>query len=392
MKKFKKIALVLLAIIVSLALLVCGGVFLGHKVLFPVPTSDVPSIEAATDGILTLGVQAHMPQPATIDEYVDVLARQIKRYNEVAPKLWHENALINQSVIIEEVGKSDFWLIEPDGAIKSLTRDEVLERGVERTPYFNGFSEFDGGMYIAVAENDITNYLLFEEYPHLGTYDPFITFVHEGFHVPQESWAEMDNVPNSGRGEFLEDTAARAKRNLLLRQVLKAVSQPSNTQLTLDALATYEDYKAQSPDDYRASIFTDRIEGTTYYYELISCLYSAYPDQIKDENDLNDALALLATREDVYVDYGLVVEGYMTGGFTCVLLDRYVEDWQAKLMDDPEMTPLEMLYQHFNEGALPAPVQLTQVEIDAVDARIQNSNNDGGGPYLLFRFLYDLLF
>ncbi|MCL2680751.1 MAG: hypothetical protein FWF11_04715 [Coriobacteriia bacterium] len=392
MKKFKKIALVLLAIIVSLALLVCGGVFLGHKVLFPVPTSDVPSIEAATDGILTLGVQAHMPQPATIDEYVDVLARQVKRYNEVAPKLWHENALTNQSIIVEEIGKNDFWLIEPDGTIKSLSKDEVLERGAQRTPYFNGFSQFDGGMYVAVAENDITNYLLFEEYPHLGTYDPFITFVHEGFHVQQEDWAEMDEVPNRGRGEFLEDTAARAKRNLLLRQVLKAVSEPNNTQPMFDALATYEDYKAQFPDDYKASIYTDRIEGTAYYYELISCLYSAYPAQIKDESDLESALSLLATREDVYVDYGLVVEGYMIGGFTCVLLDRYVDGWQAKLMDDPEMTPLEMLYQHFDEEALPAAVQLTQAEIDALGVRIQDSSDAGTGPYLLFRFLYDFLF
>lgn len=392
MKKLKKAALILLTIVISLVLLGLAGVFLGHKVFFPVPTSDTPSIEAASNGTLTLGVQAHSPQPTTINEYVDVLAAQVKKYNEVAPKLWHENAFTNQSIIVEEIEKNDFWLVKPDGEVQTLTKDEVLQLGVLRSPYFNGFSEFDGGMYIAVAEKDITNYLLFEDYLHLGTYDPFITFAHEGFHVHQEDWAEMDTVPNAGRDEFLAETAARTKRNILLRQILKAVSEPDSTRPTLEALATFEDYKVQFPDDYKASIFTDRVEGTAYYYELISSLYSAYPDQIRDKSDLENALALLATREDVYVDYGLVVEGYMIGGFACVLLDRYVDDWQVRLMEDPDMTPLEMLSQHFSDEVLPAPVQVTQAEIDAVATKIKDKSNDDAGPYLLFRFLYDLIF
>ncbi|MCL2491332.1 MAG: hypothetical protein FWE87_01065 [Coriobacteriia bacterium] len=392
MKRLKKAFLVLLIVVVSLVALLYSVVFLGHKVLFPVPTSDVPTIEAATDSILTLGVQAHSPQPTTVDEYLNVLAGQIKNYNEIAPELWADNPLTNQSIVVEEITKNDFWLIEPNGTFRSITKEDALKLGIDRVPYFTGFSQFDGGVYLAISSDDVTNYLLFEKYLHLGTYDPFITFSHEAFHIKvQDNWMQKDNVSNSARDEFFEDTAARAKRDLLQRQILKAVREPANTESILDALATYEDYKVQFPKDYENSLYTDRIEGTAYYYELISSLHSAYPDQMKNVDDLQRALALLATREDIYLVHGLVTEGYNLGGFTGVLLDRHVDDWQTQFMNDPDMTPLELLYQHFSDEALPGPVQLTQADIDAVGTEIEKNNEDGG-PHNLFQFLYDILF
>jgi len=390
--KLKKALLILAIVIFSLVALLYGSVFLGHKVFFPEQTLDVPTIEAVADDTLTLGVQAHSSQAATIDEYLDVLAGQVKRYNELAPELWPGNSLTNQSIVVEEIRKNSFWLIKPNGTVAPISKNEALEFGFSRASYFNGFKFFDGGVYLAVAESDVSNCLLFQKYLHLGTYDPFITFVHEGFHGMQGDWSRSDSMPNMGRDEFNGETAARAKRNLLLKQILRAVNEPDDTGLLLDALATYEDYKTQFPEDYRNSIGTDRSEGTAFYFELISCLYSAYPDQIKNRSDLDRALALLATREDVYVDYGLVAEGYYIGGFTCVLLDRYVEGWQSQLADGPEMTPLEMLDQHFSDEILPAPVQLTQAEVDAVDAKIQETMNENSRPHLLFRFLYDMLF
>ena len=389
MRNFFKI---LLIIIIAFVVIIYGSVFLGHKVFFQEPTSDVPTIQDVTGDMLTLGVQSRSSQPTAISDYISLLAVQVSRYNEIAPDLWPNNTLVNQSVIVEETGKAEFWLIAPDGTVTPLSKNEALGYGFYRNPYFGGFDFSDGVVYLAVAEKDLTNYLLFQKYLHLGTYDAFITFVHEGFHVKEQAdWQQMNNIPNIGRDEFLENTAARAKRTLLQRQLLKAVSEPGNTQLVLDALATYEDYKTQFPEDYKNSVFTDRIEGTAYYYELISCLYSSYPEQIKNKSDLERALALLATREDIYVDYGLVVEGYHIGGFSCVLLDRFKNDWKERIKSDPEATPIEMLYQHFNEETLPAPKQLTQTEIDAVGAEIQKKS-EGAGSFLLFRFLYEILF
>jgi hypothetical protein len=247
-------------------------------------------------------------------------------------------------------------------------------------------------MYLAVAESDLTNYLLFEKYLHVGTYDAFITFTHESFHMKEQTkWAMMNDVPNIDREEFLENTTARAKRTLLQRQLLKAINAHGDKQLILKALATYEDYKTQFPDDYSYSIFTDRDEGTAYYYELVSSLYSAYPGQINSRDDLFRALALLATREDIYVDIGLVAEGYNVGGFACVLMDMLGFDWKAQLMSDANATPIEMLAEAFANETLPPPAQLTQQEIDAVSERIA-AINAGEGPSLLFKFLYEMLF
>ena len=392
MKKLKKALKVLLIVVVCFMALLYGGVFLGHKALFPVKTADAPTIEAVTNGTLTLGVQAHGTQPTEVEDYITVLAGQLKRYNEAAPSLWPNNALVNQSLIVEQIRKNNFWLIAPDGEVTALSKADALGRGISRMPYADGFSAFDGGMYLAISKEDLTNCLVFQKYLHLGTYDAFITFAHEGFHSEEQpKWQEMSGIPNAARDEFTEKLPARAKRALLQKQLLKAVSEPGNTALILDALTTYADWKISFPEDYRNSVYFDRIEGTAYYFELISSLYAAYPGQIKNRADLDQAVSLLAAREDIYVEYGLVAEGYTAGGFACILLGRLESDWQERLMNDPEATPIEMLLQHFKDEALPAPQQLSQSGIDAIAAEM-NQPAENGGAAPLFRLLYDILF
>jgi len=383
---------VLLIIIASCAALVYGGVFLAHKVIFPIKTAHVPTSGAVTDGRLTLGVQAHAVQPTDIEGYIEILARQLKRYNEVAPELWPDNTLTDQSLIIEGIRGNKFWLITPDGAIKPLSKTAALGYGIKRLAYFNGFSLFDGGMYLAVSEEDITNYLIFQNYLHLGTYDAFITFAHEGFHITQQpKWQVMSHIPNRERNGFLDNIPARATRALLQKQLLQAVSEPGNIQLILEALATYDDWKTKFPEECKNSVYFDRVEGTAFYYELISCLYAAYPEQISNGGDLDQALALLATREDIYIKHGLIAEGYTVGGFSCVLLNRLESGWQEQLINDAQATPAELLFKHFAEETLPAPQQLSQAGLDAVSAEINTPAVNRGKP-LFFRVLYDMLF
>lgn len=372
--------------------LVYGAVFVGHRFLFKTRSSETPTIPPAQNAEFTLGVQAHA-QPSTMDGYILLLAEQVKNYSRVAPKLWSDNALVDRLVIVEAVDSGKFWRIAPDGTVTPLSRDDALDCGLERMAYSGGFSEFDGGIYLSVSEDDLRNVLLYQQYLHLGSYDPFITFTHEDFHgAEQAKWADVKDMPNTQREEFTENTAARAKRDLLQRQLLRAIAAPGDTALILDALATYDDYKAQFPDDFKNSAFADRIEGTAYYYELISCLYSSYPDKVKTEDDLTRALALLATREDVYVDHGLVKEGYNVGGFACILLDRLEDDWQPRLMKDAKLTPIEMLREHFAGEALPAPQPLTQADVDDVAEEINAPPEGDSGPARLFDALYQLLF
>jgi hypothetical protein len=386
-----KVLKVLLIIAGSFAAILYGGVYLGHNVLFREPFSSAPTISPVSDGAMTLGVQPN--PPATMEGYLGQLSGQLARHNRHAPGLWPDTALVDQSLIVEEIKSKRFWLISPDGEVTPLSSEAALGYGFNRRAYFGGFDFFEGGVYLAVNERDLTNCLLFQKYLHLGTYDAFITFAHESFHIKEQTkWPEAENVPNLEREEFLENTAARAKRALLQRQLLRAVRGQGDGRLVLEALATYEDYKARFPEDYENSAYTDRSEGTAYYYELVSSLYAAYPGQIENEGDLRRALALLATREDIYVEHGLVTEGYHIGGFACVLLDMMEIDWKASLMADAGLTPIEMLSRHFEGQALPEAQELTQAEIDAVGQKIAKESEERGGPTLFFTFLYDILF
>jgi hypothetical protein len=328
-----------------------------------------------------------------MDEYTELLARQVKRHNEAAPALWKDNALLGKSLIVEALDGKEIRLISPDGSSRDVSTRELQEKGVVRAQYFNGFSTFDGGAYVAASSEDLRNCLIWQKYLHLGSYDPFITFVHESFHTEEQTrWASAEHLPNAGaRDEYLDNIPARAKRALLQKQLLAAVANPGDEAPILDALATYEDYKAQFPDDYKNSVYSDRIEGTAFYYELAACLYASYPEQVKDKDSLHRALALLATRDDVYVEYGLVTEGYHVGGFASVLLDRMEDGWQARLMADAEATPIEMLSQRFAGAALPAPRQVTDEDIRETEAGIAQAG-EGSGVANLFKMLYNILF
>ena len=153
---------------------------------------------------------------------------------------------------------------------------------------------------------------------------------------------------------------------------MRVVSEPGNTKLILEALATYESWKTQFPEDNKNALYFDRIEGTAFYYELISSLYSAYPDQVKSKSDIDHALAQLAGQEDasVYHRLGVATEGYTVGGIACILLDRLENDWKERIMNDPVATPIEMLSQHFSGHPLPEPQPLTEADIDLVAERI----------------------
>ena len=110
---------------------------------------------------------------------------------------------------------------------------------------------------------------------------------------------------------------------------------------------------------------------------MVTGLLLCYPDQVKNDADLDRALALLATRGDIYVDHGLIHEGYTVGGFASFLLDRLDPSWKERIVKDPKATPIEMLLQHFKNEKLPAPAQVTQAELDAMREIARKTTDEG---------------
>lgn len=173
-------------------------------------------------------------------------------------------------------------------------------------------------MYLALSEISLKNVLEYEKYYHLGTYDIFITYTHELFHmVEQEKWKDLDADVKLSRVDRLEDVDARVQRNLIYKQVLQAVSEQDSIkklQLVSAVLSSYKKYKENHTEDYQHSIFLDRIEGIAYYFELVSSMYSANAEQIKSSDDLYEGLSVIAKNLNSLDGVGLGVEGYWISG------------------------------------------------------------------------------
>jgi len=215
------------------------------------------------------------------------------------------------------------------------------------------------------------------KWPHASTFDVLRFSIHESFHTYEQSkwqWQPIEERANyETKDQFFEATDARIKRDLLIKQLQAAVSSMGDKKLVLDVLATYADYKENFNEDYVNALYWDRAEGTAEYAEFLTSIYSYFPDQIKSEEDAYRALAQLGTL-DLYrlLVCGVIDEAYMTGAFTGILLDMLGIDWKTQFMNDPMLTPMEMLYQNFKDETLPAPKKATQSEIDEVHTKIRD--------------------
>jgi hypothetical protein len=308
------------------------------------------------------------------------------------------------SFVMDDRDNNQLWHVKPDGTANKITEEEAIELGVHRLPagvpadgYFNFFFKGgstladlevsdepfpEGGMYFTVDEEALNNENRWGNYPHTGRFDMFSMVVHESFHMDQASKQNPNWKHSSTEGEmrdkhhYLENTDARLKRHQLLVQLMESVRQSGDTQLVLDVLATFEDYKKLFPKDYENSSFWDRTEGTAQYIEIVSNLYIYYSDQIKNMDDLYRAFAQLGTEKEVYAkSSGLVEEAYDIGAFTGILLDLLGMEWKEQLMNDPDSSPLDILSQHFRDVELPEPKQMSQEETGIAMKNIENKKN-----------------
>jgi len=307
--------------------------------------------------------------PERVSAFVPIFAEEMARYSKSAHLCWPDNAVVGKSVVMEDVDTNSFWLIGPDGLVTELAEEDVEEMGISRREMPDDFSFYEDGMYISVSDQSVKDKYGWDK-PHVGSYDSILWLIHEGFHKWEQDGKWDKSGPesefNPDREEFFLDIPARAKRNQLQQQLMRAVAEPGSTGLILDALATFEDYKIQNADDYQSALYYDRIEGTAQYFEVVSSLYIFYPEPIKDTKDLERAFAHLATHEDSYIKLGVISESYSIGLFACMLLDGLVGDWKERIMRESYITPLEILSSYYENEILPEPKQPTEDEIESV--------------------------
>lgn len=400
MKTLIKIIKFLFFGFIGLILFVLGGIYIGHKFIFPVEKSDVPTIADIKEDGFCFGVGCQ-PKIETTADYIEVLADQIQRYNANAEAFWPDNRVRSQYAIVESIENKDTWLISPTGEISSLTKSELKELAPVRQPYDTGFLPFETdeiqGMYMALSEVALNNYLSFEHYQYLGTYDMFLTYSHEFFHMlEQDEWKSPENIYNRARNERRQDLEARSIRNLLYEQVLEAVIADSNTkeQKTLEAIATYIKYKKDFAEDYKNGKYFDRVEGGARYFEIRTSLYAAYPDQIKSLEDVDRALITLAKHENTLDEVGLISEAYAIGGWAGVLLDQLSDnplEWKKEIEENGELSTLDLLENLYAVADLPSTNSVSDNRKQKVQEAIDLIESKSTMP-AIFRMLYQLIF
>jgi hypothetical protein len=235
----------------------------------------------------------------------------------------------------------------------------------------------DGYLYFSVSQKSLSERDKWGRYPHVNIYSVLKSLVHESFHAYEQPKWEEQAIPVNMEGDLaLSDVGAREKRDLIAQQLMKAVNNPGDEMLILEALASYQDYKINFKEDYEKAIFWDRQEGTTQYFEVMLSLMINFPEQIKDKDDLEEALTQLAALEIYHQDTGIVGEAYDIGIFAGILLDRLGVNWKEPLMEDPYATPLEMLLRHFENATLPEPKPITAEISQAVSEQIKLKKDD----------------
>lgn len=308
-------------------------------------------------------------------------------------------------IAVQSIEYDKSWLISPDGKIKNLSEKELKQLCPLRPRYNIGFDRFQNdsiqGVYLALSEEALKNVLEYQNYQYLGTYDLLLTFNHEMFHQLEQdkNWASPDQIANRSRNPGFERTAARIARYQIYRQLLEAYSAETIEQrdsLILQLLSNYQHYKETYPEDYKAAKYFDRIEGTAHYYEMISSLYSAYPQQVHSTETLQNALKTFAQNNGIkpYEAPGVDNESYVLGAWTGFLLNEIQEDnsqWKNEIMQHPDLTPLDILAEIYEDQPLPSPTEPTKATEENVKAAIQEINDKKTAPGI-FRMLYQLVF
>lgn len=399
--KFLKYSLFTIIILIVLGL---AFIYAGHKYIFPIPFSATTTISDIKSEGFCLGVNCQ-PRTITASEFIPAFANQIKNYNQVAPSLWPQNHVVNLYAAVQSIESGSTWLISPNGDTRSLTKNELIALCPSRPKYNIGFAPFRNdsiqGVYLALSEDALKNVLEYQQYQYLGTYDLLLTYSHEMFHSYEQdkNWKTPQTIDNRSRNPGFDNPKARVERHLITKLLLNsaaAATQPERDSLILQSISNYQKYKNDYPNDYNAARYFDRIEGTAHYYEIMSSLYSAYPQQVNSKEKLIEAMRVLASGNNPkpYSEPGIITESYIIGAWTGFLLDEVQDNnnqWKTAIMEDPVLTPLDILSRQFQDFTLPSPIKASPEIENEVLSAIKKEKDKKVAPGI-FRMLYQMIF
>ncbi|WP_251711848.1 hypothetical protein [Lactococcus ileimucosae] len=342
-------------------------------------------------------------QPETVKDFLPVFAQQLKKYNEVAEKIWPNSAVTQVPVVLEDTDSKKMWKITPDGQISDFSDKEAEEMNVDRSEspgtwgyYGKQFGKFgvdanynvhgkdlkDGGMYFSLDDATLKDKELFNRYPHLGSYDALVFVLHENFHIfEQEKWDKLPEEEiakiGSKKDQHLDEVDARVIRYQLIQELMKAVAQPKDKSLVLQAIATYNEYKSKHKTDFDHAQYWDRTEGSAQYMEIMAALYTYFPDQLRTDEDITQAIQTLGKQTKGYgTSTGNVEEAYDVGAFASLLLDRYDTSWKTKLMKDKDTTPMSLLADYFQNDKLPDYTPLDEGDKNKLIEKISSKKKE----------------
>jgi hypothetical protein len=207
-----------------------------------------------------------------------IFAEQVQHYNEIASTIRPDNAVQGFDVIVVNMDRTKAWKVQTNGVRTGISIAEA-DQYAKTVGYDTEFifpADDDSRKFVVLTLNEtsLQQPESFKKYAHIGTYDLFITYVHELFHnYEQPKRPSPEIIANREREEFNEDYQARATRGVILQQLLNAFASPDQATASIKkAVATYLDYQSTFPTDAENTHYRDRIEGTAYYGELISSL------------------------------------------------------------------------------------------------------------------------
>lgn len=158
---------------------------------------------------------------------------------------------------------------------------------------------------------------------------------------------------------------------------MKAVTHPKDKTLVLQAIATYNEYKTKYKTDFDNAHYWDRTEGSAQYMEIMTALYTYFPDQLSTDKDITHAIQTLGKQTKGYGNStGNVEESYYIGAFAGLLLDNYDSSWKMKLMKDKNTTPMSLLADYFQNEKLPAYTPLNEEDKNKLLEKITDKKKE----------------
>lgn len=340
-------------------------------------------------------------QPTTLDEFIDITANQIKLFHKEANDIWPRSSFENSVAYFITNDKKEAWKVNYDGTYYKLDDPKQMPKYGAILGYPVEFAmldtQIDGekGMVIVISKDELLDQQAYDKYTHLGMYDPIITYIHEGFHLyaqTKDDW--INDSQNVSREAFTNNVEGRKLRGYIMELLYEAIQDEYNRDLyTKQAIKLNQRYKADFPDEFASIKYLDKVEGTAFYYEVISCLRTAYPDEINKDNYL-DAAKLWTTNRPVENTTLANKEAYEIGALSGILLDMSNNDktkWKEELMKDPNLTPLDTLANLYTKEEIqntPEP-EISQEFSNKINESIKNGiavkNN-------VIAFVYNIFF